>query len=109
MSFNPNSGTSVVVSSQIASYTLAFSDAGTVIEMNSSSATSITVPTDATILFPVGTVIEITQTGNGAVSIAGASGVTLHSPATFQTRTKWSSVGLRKRAVNDWLLSGDLG
>lgn len=47
--------------------------------MNSPNALTLTVPTDASVAFPTGTIINIEQGGTGQVSVAGASGVTINS------------------------------
>lgn len=99
---------SVSSSVQASSYTLVLADAGTVIEMNSSSAITLTIPSNASVAFPVGTVIEVMQVGSGTVNIVAAGGVTIKSPASLTTRTQWSSIGLRKRFTDTWILSGDL-
>ena len=88
------------------SATLALTDADKMVEV--SAAATITVPTDASVAFPVGTTINITQTGTGTVTVAGASGVTLNYTPSNTLRDQWSSAVLVKRAANNWLLSGDL-
>lgn len=88
-------------------YTLALIDAGTVVEMGSSSANTLTIPTHATVALPIGSVIEVCSTGTGVTTIAGATGVTLRGPTDRTIRAQWSSVGLRKRGQNEWVLSGD--
>lgn len=102
------SGTQVATSFQNADYTLALSDAGTVVEMGSSNPITLTVPANASVAFPVNTVIELTQTGTGQLTIAAAVGVTLRTPASLTTRAQYSSIGLRKRSTDIWIVSGDL-
>ena len=74
-----------------------------------SAAGVITVPTDATLNFPIGTSIDILQTGTGEVSIAPVSvAVTVNATPGRTLRTQWSSATLFKRAANTWVLFGDL-
>jgi hypothetical protein len=89
------------------SYTLALTDAGTCVEMTSSSANTVTVPTNASVAFPVYTAIRICQYGTGQTTIAAAAGVTIRTPSTLLLRTQYSEVVLRQRAANEWVLSGD--
>lgn len=90
-------------------YTLALADAGCHIAVNSSSARTITVPTDAAVAFPAGTEIEIAQEGAGTVTIAAASGVTLRSLGEKRTTAgQYAVVALKKYAANDWRLAGAL-
>lgn len=92
-----------------ASYTLgALTERDSLIEVSSSSATTITIPTDATLNFPVGTSLDILQTSTGQVTIAGAGGVTVNATPGLKLRTQWSSATLFKRAANTWVVYGDL-
>lgn len=104
-----NVAQTLTANTQTASYVLALSDAGKVIEMNSSSSTSVTIPLNSSIAFPIGTVIEVLRLGSGAVSIAATGGVTILSRASLTSiANRYGSVSLRKRATNEWVLVGDL-
>lgn len=78
------------------------------IEVSSASATTITIPLDSSLNFPVGTSIDILQTNTGQVTIAATSGVTLNGTPGFKLRTQWSSATILKRAANTWVVYGDL-
>ncbi|QNJ58361.1 minor tail protein [Gordonia phage YorkOnyx] len=97
-----------IVNAQPAGYTLALTDAGKAIEVTSASAVAVTVPPDSSVAFPVGTIIELAQTGAGQLSVAAGSGVTLRTAASLAARVQWSTITLRKRAANDWIVAGDL-
>lgn len=88
------------------SYTLVIADAFKMIEM--SAGGTLTIPLDATVNFPVGTAIDILQTGSSQVTIAGASGVTVNATPGLKLRTQWSSATIIKRAANTWVAMGDL-
>ena len=91
------------------SYTLsALTERDSLIEVAKATATTITIPTDATLNFPVGTSIDILQTSTGQVTIAGAGGVTVNATPGLKLRTTWSSATLFKRAANTWVVYGDL-
>jgi len=68
----------------------------------------VTVPSSASVDFPIGTVIEICQVGTGQAVLVPGGGVTLRSPSSFATKQRWSTMGLRKRASDEWIVSGDL-
>ena len=92
-----------------ASYTLALSDSGKVVEMNVATANNLTVPPNSSVAFPIGTIIEIGQYGPGQTTIVPGSGVTIRSPGSKLKLTgQYSSCSLRKRATNEWWLVGDL-
>jgi hypothetical protein len=93
------------------SYTLAsLTERDSVIEVNSASAVTISIPTDASTNYPVGTSIDILQTGAGQVTIAAVTPGTTTVNATpgLKLRTQWSSATLLKRAANTWVVVGDL-
>ena len=97
------------ISQKTASYTLSeLSERDTMIEMGSASALTLTVPTNATVAWPIGTSIDILQTGAGQVTIAGAVGVTVNGTPGLKLRTQWSGVTLFKRATDTWVVYGDL-
>jgi hypothetical protein len=87
-------------------YTLVLSDAGKVIEMNNASANTLTVPPNSSVAFAVGTVLEVYQMGAGSTTIVQGSGVTIRNVGSI--RAQYATVGLRKRATDEWVLSGDL-
>jgi hypothetical protein len=91
------------------SYTLSnLNERDTIVEISKSSATTLTIPTNSSVAYPVGTTIDIIQTGTGQVTIAGAGGVTVNGTPGLKLRTQWSSATLLKRAENTWLVYGDL-
>jgi hypothetical protein len=90
-------------------YTLALTDAGDVITLTNGSAITVTVPTNASVAFPIGTQVTLAQMGAGQVTVAGAAGVTVYSADSFlKLRTQYSSGTLIKTATNTWLLIGDI-
>lgn len=92
-----------------ANYVIALQDSGKTINMNSSSAITLTVPTNSTAAFPVGTIITIFQTGTGQLSFVEASGVTINSKNSYKkTNTQYSGAQLVKMDTDIWLLAGDL-
>lgn len=90
-------------------YTLVAADRGLMVKMNNASINTLTVPTNATVAFPVGTEIVVMQEGAGQTSIAGSGGVTINSPGgALKLRLQYSLATLIKTATNTWVLSGDI-
>lgn len=89
-------------------YTLTLADDGVIIETNSTSSVTITVPLDSTANFPAGSKITILRANTGAAIVAGASGVTVNATPGLNLRAQWSAATLLKRAANTWVLMGDL-
>jgi hypothetical protein len=97
------------IDARTASYTLSsLAERDTIIEISNTSATTLTIPADATVNYPVGTTLDIIQTNTGQVTIAGAGGVTVNATPGLKLRARWSSATLLKRAANTWLVFGDL-
>jgi hypothetical protein len=90
-------------------YTLAAGDAGQLVTLSNAGAITLTVPTNATLPFAIGTQITITQSGAGTVTVAGAVGVTVNSAdGDLKLRTQWSAATLIKTNTNSWILIGDI-
>lgn len=94
----------------LASHTLALADAGRLLVENSASAIVVTIPTDASVAFPLGTEIEVCRWFTGAVSFAAESGVNLYAMNNaFSISGRFGSAVLKKVETNGWLICGALG
>ena len=89
-------------------YTLVLGDAGKIVEVGNASAITLTIPTNGSVAYPVGTQITILQTGAGQITVTGPSGGTLNATPGTKLRAQWSSATLLKRATDTWVLIGDL-
>ena len=88
-----------------ANHTLVAGNEGHTLEV--SSTATITVPPNSSVAFPVGTVINIIQTGSGNATVAAGSGVTINAAVGLKTREIWSMITLHKRGTDTWLVTGD--
>jgi hypothetical protein len=95
-------------SAQTASYTLVLADKDKVVEMNVASANNLTVPLNSSVAYPVGTQINLVQTGAGQTTVVATVGVTINTATTLKLRTQWSTATLIKRNTDTWVLLGDL-
>ena len=95
----------LATNAQGAGYTLVLGDKGKLVEM--SGGGTLTVPTNASVAFPVGSQINILQTGASQVTVGGA-GVTINATPGLKLRAQWSSATLIKRGTDTWTLVGDL-
>jgi hypothetical protein len=85
------------------SYTPALTDAGNRVTLSNASPILVTVPTNASVAFQVGTLIWLTQLGAGLVSVAGDTGVTVNAlDGTLDMAGQYSSAVLFKEATNTW-------
>ena len=102
--------TAIYRNRQTTSYTLVLADNQKIVEMNSASATTLTVPANSSVAFPVDqTQITVTRYGGGSVTIAAAGGVTIRSAdGSLILRAQYSSAQLIKIGTDEWYLLGDL-
>lgn len=92
-----------------ASRTLLLTDKNRFIKMTSGSANTVTVPTNASVAFPVGSQIHIIQYGTGKTQILPVSGTpTIYGTPGQFLRAQYSSATLLKCDTNIWMLMGDL-
>ena len=92
-------------SEKTADYTLALEDANKVVLMNKTGAATVTVPTNASVAFDIGTVVGVYNISADAVTIAGAGGVTVRNAGDL---AQYAEASLRKRAENEWVAVGML-
>lgn len=97
---------SATIATKSANYTLALADAGQVVE--ASAAAVITVPTNSSVAFPIGTSILIVRTGTGAVSIAASSGVTIRYQYGLTLMAQYAAALIYKRGTDEWVAVGAL-
>lgn len=102
----------VILNAQTVSYTLVLADANNkLIQMNAAGALNLNVPTNASVAFPIGTVISGMQYGAGQVTIQAVTPATTFirsSGAATKSRLQYSEFSLVKLATDEWLLSGDV-
>jgi hypothetical protein len=100
--------THVTAKNITSAYTLTLDDDGKAVEVSVTSATNLTVPSSSVANIPIGSVIEVVQAGVGQVILVPAGGVTLRTSSSLTTRQQWSTIGIRKRATDEWIVTGDL-
>jgi hypothetical protein len=89
-------------------YTLALSDDGQLVELSNSSGVALTVPPNSSVAFPIGTQIQLLQTGAGQVVVTPGAGVTINANPGLKIRAQWGFATLLKRSTDTWVLVGDL-
>lgn len=84
---------------------LALADAWNYLRPATTSAVTLTVPTNASVAFAVGTEITVRAAGN--ITLAAASGVTLNAPSGGTLNmTARMTLTLKKVATNEWDVIG---
>ena len=93
----------VETTEQTADYTLVLADANKVVSMNKSGTGTVTIPTNASVAFPIGSVVNVYNQSADDVTIEGDAGVTLRNGGDL---AQYAEVSLRKRATDEWVLAG---
>jgi hypothetical protein len=93
----------ISTNSQSSNYTILTSDLGKTIEMSGGGTLTITDSSS----FPVGFYVDVLQTSSSQVTIAGTS-FTPNATPGLKLRTQWSSATIIKRALDSWVVLGDL-
>jgi hypothetical protein len=103
-------GIAVVNDQSGTTYTLVLDDAGYAVDMSNASANTVTIPTNASVAFPVGATITINQLGAGTTTIEGDTGVTVNgtSGGSVDINNQYSGCVIRKTATNTWIAQGDI-
>jgi hypothetical protein len=107
---NPIATATVLINAQTGtSYTPALADAGKLITASNAAAISLTIPTDATTDFPVGTQLIVMQLAAGQVTVAAVTpGTTsVNSKNGTKTSGQYAVISLIKVAANSWVVGGD--
>lgn len=109
-SITGNTVTNVQFNNQVVNnYTLGAADASKLVEMDVGIANTVTVPTNASVGFAIGTQVMVVQQGTGQTTIAPAGGVTLNSAGSLlNLANQYSSCTLVKRGTDEWYVFGDL-
>lgn len=104
------SAVGTTLNTQTDSYTLLIADAGKLVQMNKSTANTLTVPKNSSVAFATGTLILVAQIGAGQTTIAPVDGdVTIYSTGSYtKLFTQYSMALLVKTATNTWILAGDI-
>jgi hypothetical protein len=96
-------------STKTASYVAALGDVNTMTEMSSASATTFTVPPNATVGFPVNSILVVGRYGTGTATLVAGAGVTIRSAGSLLAlRAQYSVATLKKRGTDEWWAWGDL-
>ena len=90
------------------SYTLVLADASKFVTMTNAAASTLTVPPNSAVAFPIGTVIEGSQMGAGQVTLTEGSGVTILAAPGKKIAAQYGVFALKKTGTDTWLAYGRL-
>lgn len=90
-------------------YTAVLTDRGSLVTLNNASAITCTIPLNASVAYPTGTVLSFAQLGAGQVTFVGTVGVTLNNSTGLVSKTQYSMISFIKTGTDTWIASGSLG
>lgn len=98
------------VNTHDADVTFALTDAGHLQRHTDATARAWTIPANATVAFPIGTVLPFRNVGTGVVTLTRAGGVTLRIAGASTDQNvavaQWGMGALVKEDTNTWVASG---
>ena len=105
----------VTLNDQTATYTAVLTDnRNKLVRMNVSTANDFLIPTNASVAFPVGSVINVVQIGTGKTTIEAVTPGTTTIQSTGATatapelRAQYSAASCIKVGTDTWLVVGDI-
>ena len=88
-------------------YTLVLADAGKYVRCTNENPIAVTVPTNASVNYDIGTVITIEQGGAGVVTVAGDTDVTVNGyDSGLSTAGQYAVIQLLKTGSDEWTCIG---
>ena len=89
-------------------YTLTLANNNNTVQFTAATAVAVTIPTNATAAFPIGSQILLLQYGAGQLTVGGA-GVTIRaSGGKLKSAVQYSLLTLLKIGTDEWVLGGDI-
>lgn len=107
-------GIPISFDAETATYTVVLGNAYQLVTMNNASANNFQIPTNASVAFPVGTIINVLQIGAGQTTIQAVSSgtTTINSTGATATapklRARYSAASCIKAATDTWYVVGDI-
>jgi len=115
LSYDYAAGSKLTLNAQTASYTVVLADADQkLVTMSVASANDFLIPTNASVAFAIGTVINVIQIGAGQTTIKAVTSGTTTISSTGATatapklRAQYSAASCIKVATDTWYVIGDL-
>lgn len=97
-------------------YTPVLADANKLVSLSNAAGITLTVPTNASVPFPVNTRIDLVALGVGQVTVVAAGGVNVRVAEDAagvelfvrKLSGQYAEAGLLQTAIDDWVLTGTL-
>jgi hypothetical protein len=78
------------------------------VTLSNAAAITVTLPSNATIGFPIGAEVDFLWLGVGQPTFVAGSGATVNGTPGLKLRARYSAATAKKVNTNDWVVIGDL-
>ena len=103
------SGAGILANAQTGTtYTLVIGDAGKLVTLSNAAAVTLTIPANASVAFPIGTIVDLLQLGAGQVTVAITTDTLNSSNSKTKLIGQYAAAGLVKTAATVWVLFGNI-
>jgi len=100
--------TNLTINAVTDTYTLALTDAQKLVTLNKSTGFTVTIPPASSVAFEKGDQVNLMQIGDGQITVAAGSGVTLQSQGDKKKLNgKWATATAVKIDTDTWVLIGN--
>lgn len=90
-------------------YTAVLADMAAIINCNNSSASTVTIPPNSSVAFPISTQLVIRCGGAGTVTVVAGAGVTLQSRGgVLGSAGQFAMITCLKTGTDIWTVAGDI-
>lgn len=89
-------------------YAPILSDENQMITLSNAAAITVTLPSNATQAFPIGSEVDFLWLGLGQPTFAAGSGATVNGTPGLKLRLQYSAATAKKISTNGWVMIGDL-
>lgn len=96
-----------IITDPTAARTLQLSDQNNIIRFTDGYAINVTVPTNASVPFQLGSSILLRQAGTAQFTLVPAGGVILNTSTSLISARQHATVSITKIAINEWDVTGE--
>lgn len=101
---NPNPD---IITDGYTARTLSLTDQSNIIRFTSSLSISVTIPTNASVAFKIGSSVIMRQAGTGQITLVPIAGVTLNTSSSLISARQHATIAITKVNTNEWDVTGE--
>jgi hypothetical protein len=98
----------VAPNNQAASYVAVLADRARLVRISTSGASTFTIPSNGSIPYPLGSILQVAQQFTGQVTVTAGAGATIRTPHGAKTAAQYSIASAVKVDTDEWYVTGDV-